>query len=147
MKSIFDEAAYLEIKDRLSALSPDSPRKWGKMTAAQMVWHCQVPVKLAVDNKKYRVRGNPLVRWLFKSALYNDRPWRKSLPTAKIAKATEDKDFLTEHAKLLHLLEELYKVRTREVWNPHPLFGTFSRQQWGQMQYKHLDHHLRQFGH
>ena len=44
------------------------------------------------------------------------------------------------------LIESFYNLKDRNEWNPHPMFGKFTKQQWGQMQYKHLDHHLRQFG-
>lgn len=146
MKSIFDKAAYQEVIERLASLEDGSKGLWGKMSVGQMVWHCQVPVRLAIENKKSRVGGNPIVRWFFKKALYNDTPWRKNLPTLPIARATEEKDFISEREKLLGMLAELYNARDRKDWNPHPLFGSFTAEQWGQMQYKHLDHHLRQFG-
>ncbi|NQZ42953.1 MAG: DUF1569 domain-containing protein [Flavobacteriaceae bacterium] len=146
MKSIFDTQHHGEIMTRLEQLQPDSPRQWGKMTAAQMVWHCQFPLKLAIKNEPHKVKGNPLVRWLFKKSMYNDKPWRKNLPTAPGLVAKEEKDFKVELPKLKALIDECHGVKNREEWNPHPLFGTFTREQWGQMQYKHLDHHLRQFG-
>ena len=30
--------------------------------------------------------------------------------------------------------------------NVHPFFGTLTGKQWGETQYKHVDHHFRQFG-
>ena len=146
MKSIFDEKIYIEIVSRVNNLKGNTKGQWGKMTIAQMVWHCQVPLKVAIKNKKTAKKGNPLIRWFFKKSLYNDKPWRKNLPTSSFAKAKEDKDFDTEFETLQKLIQEVYKLRDRKEWNPHPLFGSFTPQQWGQMQYKHLDHHLRQFG-
>jgi hypothetical protein len=146
MKSLFDKAAYNEVCERLDKLSEDSSPLWGRMTAGQMVWHCQFPLKLAIKNKKTEQNPNPLLRWFFKRSLYSDKPWRKNLPTVRQAKAVEPKDFAEEYPKLLQLIEEVHNLRERENWNPHPMFGTFTKQQWGQMQYKHLDHHLRQFG-
>ncbi len=146
MKSIFDDKVYNEIVLRVNNLNTNSKGQWGKMTIAQMVWHCQIPLKVAIKNKKTNKKGNLLIRWFFKKSLYNDKPWRKNLPTSSFAKAKEDKDFNTEFETLQKLIHEIYNVRDRKEWNPHPLFGTFTPQQWGQMQYKHLDHHLRQFG-
>ena len=146
MKSLFDKEAYEEIMKRIDALSPDSQRLWGKMSVGQMVWHCQFPLKIAIKNEDKGVRGNPLVRWFFKKSLYSDKPWRKNLPTAPGLRATEEKDFKTEVEKLKELVMQCHEVRDRKEWNPHPLFGRFTPQQWGQLQYKHLDHHLRQFG-
>lgn len=87
-----------------------------------------------------------MIRLLFKKSLYNDKPWRKNLPTVKAAKTTEDKDFDQEYATLSKMIEELYQLKNREHWNPHPIFGEFTPEQWGKLQYKHLDHHLTQFG-
>lgn len=146
MKSLFNESTRDEILDRLEKLTFDSNGLWGKMSVGQMAWHCQYPLKLAVENKDYGVRGNPLVRWFFKKSLYNDKLWRKGLPTAPNLVAKEEKDFQTEMTKLKQLVKDCHEVKTRTHWNPHPLFGKLTHDQWGKMEYKHLDHHLRQFG-
>ncbi|WP_347374194.1 DUF1569 domain-containing protein [Aequorivita sp. Q41] len=67
------------------------------------------------------------------------------MPTASIMREEEPRDFKVEKINLLSLLKELESQKEREQWAPHPLFGKFTPQQWGQMQYKHLDHHLKQF--
>ena len=146
MKSLFDAGAYQEILDRLGTLDEHATPLWGKMTVGQMVWHCQVPLKVAITNRETEVKWNPLLQWLFKKSLYNERPWRKNLPTSPLARAGEPKDFQTELPVLLGLVHEFHRLKQREQWNAHPLFGSFSPLQWGQLQYKHLDHHLRQFG-
>ena len=66
--------------------------------------------------------------------------------TAKAFKTKESKDFTSERDQLITLLNELHEQREKTDWAPHPSFGTFTKDQWGKMQYKHLDHHLRQFG-
>jgi len=146
MKSLFEAEAYQEIMDRINTLTPESQRKWGKMSVGQMAWHCQFPLKIAVKNEDRGVSGNPLVRWFFKKSLYNDKLWRKGLPTAPNLVAREEKSFEEEMPKLKQLVKDCHEVGDRQTWNPHPLFGKMTRQQWGQMEYKHLDHHLRQFG-
>ncbi len=146
MKSIFDEKTYQEILERMDKLSPESERKWGRMTVAQMLWHCQFPLRLAIKNKATSRKSNPLIRLLFKKSLYNDKPWRKNLPTVPVAKAREEKDFSEELIKLKEMVSELHKLKDRKDWNPHPIFGAFTPDQWGKLEYKHLDHHLRQFG-
>ncbi len=146
MKSIFEEETYNEIITRVNKLNENSIPKWGKMTVAQMVWHCQIPLKVAIKNKATNKKGNLLIHWFFKKSLFNDKPWRKNLPTSSFARAKEEKDFNSEFVTLQKLIHDVYGVRSRKEWNPHPLFGTFTPQQWGQMQYKHLDHHLHQFG-
>lgn len=145
MKSIFDEATKNELIERIGLLTETSERQWGKMTVGQMVWHCQYPLKVAIENKKAG-NGNLLVRLFFKKSMYNDKPWRKNLPTSPQLKTTEDKNLKIEAEKLKQFTIQTHDLKTRNDWNPHPLFGKLTKEEWGKMQYKHLDHHLTQFG-
>lgn len=146
MKSLLTDEGYKEITARLSKLNEDSERQWGKMTVGQMAWHCQYPLKLAIENKENTSKGNWFIKTFFKKSLYNDKPWRKNLPTAPQLKAKEPKDFAQESVKLKNLVDAFAALKTRDNWYPHPAFGPFTKEQWGQLQYKHLDHHLKQFG-
>ena len=146
MKSLFESATYAEILERVNALEEGIKPQWGKMTVGQMVWHCQVPLKVGIDNKVYSKKANPLIRLLFRKSMYSDKPWRKNLPTSPVAKARDPKDFKSELPILRELVKEFHTLKDRKDWNPHPIFGELTAEQWGQMQYKHLDHHLTQFG-
>lgn len=146
MQSIFEESAYNDIKDRLSKLDENASAKWGKMNVGQMAWHCQGPFNILLGKNNYGMKPNWLVKLLFKKSLYNDKPWKKGLPTAKFLKTGDTKDFVKEKNQLEALIDEAFKHRDKSEWDPHPSFGYFTAQQWGQMQYKHLDHHFKQFG-
>ncbi|MEP3373266.1 MAG: DUF1569 domain-containing protein [Maribacter dokdonensis] len=146
MKSLLTKEAYEEINQRIDLLTQNSEKVWGKMSVGQMCWHCQYPLQLAIKNKPNNSKGNWFIKTFFKKSLYSDKPWRKNMPTAPQLKAKEDKDFETEHKLLKKLVSDFYAVRDREEWHPHPAFGAFTKEQWGQVQYKHLDHHLKQFG-
>ena len=143
MKSIFDSEVKEELKNRIQNLKPDSERKWGKMDAAQMLWHCQYPLKLAIKNE-YKGNGKMLMK-LFKRSLYSEKPFKKGLPTAKFLIATEPKNFIKEQTEILDLIDQTHELKTRTEWSPHPLFGKFTHEQWGVLEFKHLDHHLKQF--
>ncbi len=146
MQSLLNDAGHAEIIDRLDKLNENSERLWGKMTVGQMCWHCQYPLKLAIKNKENTSKGNWFIKLFFKKSLYNDKPWRKNLPTSPQLKAREPKDFQEERNKLRALVNEFHSLKDREVWHPHPTFGSFTKEEWGQLEYKHLDHHLTQFG-
>jgi hypothetical protein len=146
MKSLLREDGHTDIKKRVDQLNENSTRLWGKMTVGQMCWHCTYPLKMAIENKPNTSNGNWFIKTFFKKSMFSDKPYRKNLPTAPQLRAAEEKDFTTEYEKLKSLVDGFYKVRDRETWYPHPMFGSFTKEQWGQMQYKHLDHHLRQFG-
>lgn len=145
MKSLFDTEALSEIKQRLNTVNANSERKWGKMNAGQMVYHCQQPLNLALGKGNFKKKFFPLA-YLFKKSLYNDRPYRQNLPTLRAFKATEDNDFSREKEILESIIDAFHAKKNQTEWEPHPIFGKFTQAQWGQMQYKHLDHHLRQFG-
>jgi len=145
MKSLFENEGYSEIKERANQLTENSERHWGKMEVGQMLYHCQQPLNVSLGKGKIKKQFFPLA-FLFKKSLYNDKPWRQSLPTAKPFKTSETKDFNREKVELQKLIDEFHERKNQTVWDPHPLFGKFTPVQWGQMQYKHLDHHFRQFG-
>ncbi|WP_204346333.1 DUF1569 domain-containing protein [Psychroserpens algicola] len=146
MKSLFQQETHEEIMNRLEQLDEAAQANWGKMNVGQMTWHCQGPLNIMLEKNDYGLKPNWFAKVFFKKSLYNDKSWRKNLPTAKFLKPKEDKDFSTEKRKLTELINEAYSHRDKTEWKPHPGFGYFTADQWGQMQYKHLDHHFRQFG-
>ncbi len=148
MKSLFTESAYAEILDRLDKLTPDSQAKWGKMDVAQMMAHCQEPIKVPLEKITLK-QPNAIMKLLFsffKKSLYDDKPWKHGLPTSKEFKIVDERDFHKEKEGLKSLIGEFYAERHKPEWPPHPFCGHFTTEQWGKMQYKHLDHHFRQFG-
>lgn len=146
MKNLFEESVYKEIRERLNNLNENSERQWGKMTHGQMMHHCQGPFNIMLGKNDYGMKPNWLAKVFFKKSLYNDKLWRKNLPTASFLKETEPRNFQVEKKNLEGLLDEFNSQRDRDHWPEHPGFGYFTKEQYGQMQYKHLDHHLRQFG-
>ncbi|MBT8310620.1 MAG: DUF1569 domain-containing protein [Flavobacteriaceae bacterium] len=147
MKSIFDENTFKEVEERINKLDENTKAQWGKMSVGQMAWHCQGPLNIMLGKNHYGMtKPNWFAILFFKKSLYNDKPWRKGLPTAKFLKAAEEKDFKSEKVALLELLSEVGDQLDKENWGKHPGFGYFTDDQWGRMQYKHLNHHLRQFG-
>nr|WP_297785079.1 DUF1569 domain-containing protein [uncultured Allomuricauda sp.] len=148
MKSLFNKEAHEEILARINQLSESSEREWGKMQVGQMLHHCQYPLKISLGRYNPNNKPNLMLKLagkLFKKSLYNDKLWRKGLPTAKGLKVVDDKNIHEEREVLIGLINDFHQEKDKKEWDPHPVFGTFTPEQWGQMQYKHLDHHLRQF--
>ena len=146
MKSFFNSGVYDEIISRVNQLNEDTPALWGRMNPAQMMHHCQMPLHIILEKNDYGVKPNWLINLLFKKSMYSDKLWRKNMPTAKGFAVKGDHDFNNEKEELLNLLTELNRHKNRTEWQDHPAFGKLTKDQWGKMQYKHLDHHLRQFG-
>jgi len=148
MKNLFDPTVYNEVKTRLGSLHPHSARQWGKMDIAQMMAHCKATFMVPLSKKKLpRSFLGRLLGWMIKSKLYNDVPWKKNLPTAADFVIKDVRDFDKERNELTGLVDAFYKAGPDGISKyPHPFFGSFTPEQWGQSMYKHLDHHLQQFG-
>ena len=78
--------------------------------------------------------------------MYNDRLWKHNLQTPKQFLVTDPMVFALEKDNLVALIYEFAPLKDKTNWPIHPFFGNFTTEQRGQIQYKHLDHHLRQFG-
>ncbi|OIQ21555.1 DUF1569 domain-containing protein [Lacinutrix sp. MedPE-SW] len=146
MESIFNTQTVNSIFNRIDKIDKNTQAIWGKMDAAQMFYHCQGPLNIMLQKKDYGLKPNWLMKILIKKSLYSDAPYRKNLPTIPAFKIVEPKDFKTEKKALVELVKELYTQKGKESWEPHPVFGYYTNEQWAKMQYKHLDHHLKQFG-
>ena len=148
MQSLFESKSNKEILDRINKLDENSQAKWGKMDVAQMLAHCSEPVKVPLEKLTLK-KPNLIMKVLFsffKDSLYNDKPWKHGLPTSKEYKIIDSKVFLEEKNNLIGLINELYSKKEQTNWPKHPFCGQLTSEQWGKMQYKHLDYHLNQFG-
>ncbi len=146
IKNLFDPTAKQEIIARINQLTPQSQRKWGKMDAGQMLAHVQVPMGVALGTNT--VKGNWLMKLilpLFKKKLYDETPWKQGLPTDKTFIMTGvEKNFDAEKNQLLDKINQFTEVNM--VNEKHPVFGKLTKEQWSKATWKHLDHHLKQFG-
>lgn len=148
MKTLFDERINIEIVNRVEKITSKTVPLWGKMTAGQMLAHCSVGLESALGDKKQKrtIAGLLFGKFAKKSAL-GEKPFSKGLPTDKTFIMTEDKNTDFEKANLVILINRFTKAGTEGMSkHPHPFFGKMTPEEWGILQYKHLDHHLRQFG-
>lgn len=146
--SLFEPAGLTTMLARLDSLRADSPRQWGKMTVAQMLAHCQQPLRVALGELPLK---RSLIGILFgrlaKKKLLSPTPWKPGMPTAPEFKITDARDFAKEKAALRALVERFGKGGpTALTRQPHPFFGPLTIVEWQALQCRHLDHHMRQFG-
>ena len=145
VKSLFDPAVKQDIINRINKLTPATKALWGTMNVEQMLAHLQLPVSLAYG--KHTLKGSfilKLIGPLFKSVLYNDKPYKHGLPTDKSYIITESKNFEQERDKLIKLLDQFTEANISD--DKHVVFGKLTKEQWSKATWKHLDHHLQQFG-
>ena len=136
------------VESRIKALKADSKPQWGTMDVAQTMAHCQQPLRVAIGQLRLK---RSLIGILFggmaKKKLLADAPWSKSMPTAPEFKVAGKKDFESERRTLLDLVRRFGEGGAASLTQqPHPFFGPLTPEQWDTLQWKHLDHHLRQFG-
>ena len=148
MQSLFDKPVLQEVSHRLQLLQKNAQPQWGKMNVSQMLAHCNKAFAVPLSERPLpRMWLGYLVGWMVKTSLYNDNPWKKNLPTASSFVVKDERDFDEEKNRLQELINEFYsKGPDKAGLYPHPMFGKFTDTQWGQAMYKHLDHHLSQFG-
>ncbi len=147
MASVFDRAVRDGLKRRVGQLHPDTQRKWGLMDAAAMQVHVIAGMKMALGTlrvePKKSLLGNAVVRWM---VIHSPIPWPKGTPTAKELINLPSVDFVAEQEELVHLINSASARGQTDGWPAHPMFGQMSERDWGVLIWRHLDHHLRQFG-
>ena len=148
MKNLFDKEVYEEIISRLNSLKSQSQRQWGKMDVAQMLAHCKEAFKVPLSDKPLkRTFIGFLLGGMIKHKLHNDSPWKQNLPTAPQCIIKDSRNFEKEKNELLLLINKFHTGNPAAIEKiVHPMFGKFTGEQWGKAMYKHLDHHLIQFG-
>ena len=148
MKDLLDKQAYDELIDRINKLQPDSQRLWGKMDVAQMLAHCSAAMEVAVGNKfPPRIFIGRILAPFFKKAFFGPQPFKKNSPTDKSFLVIDRRNFEKEKARLLSLLHQFHAGGEEKVTrHPHSFFGKLTPKQWSIGMYKHMDHHLKQFG-
>jgi hypothetical protein len=149
MKNLFDQARVSELAERLEQLRPDSHRLWGKMTAPQALAHCAVAMEWAVgDAHPPRMLIGRLIGGLAKrKTMRNDDPFPRNSPTAPTLLISDERDLAVERARLRRLIERFAAAGPEGCsTHPHSFFGQLTPDEWAVLMYKHVDHHLRQFG-
>ncbi|HUL34338.1 MAG TPA: DUF1569 domain-containing protein [Candidatus Eisenbacteria bacterium] len=149
MKNLFDAATANEVKLRIEKLGPKSQRQWGKMNAAQAMAHCATTMEWAVgDNNPPRMFIGRLIGPLAKSKVLNgDEPMAKNTPTAKSLVVNDERELSKECQRLSALVDRFASGGPQRCTkHPHTFFGPLKPDEWAALMYKHLDHHLRQFG-
>ena len=150
MKTLSDPAARAEILERLARVTPDSPRRWGRMTARQMICHLSDAFRGVLGEMTLQPVPTLVPRGFFKwVALNMPFHWPHGVKTVPEADQEIGGTPPTEFAADRQTLTALF---ARFVGDPgaisprHPIFGAMSEMDWMRWGYLHMDHHLRQFG-
>ncbi len=148
MENLFDGGDRDGLLARLVALDPSSARRWGRMTPAQMLAHCASAFDYPLGQKS---RPQPLlgriVTPFLKARVLGPAPFGRNGPTAPDLVVADGREFEPERQRLVASVVDFCEAGRGGVNNRrHPFFGPLTGDEWGRLMFKHLDHHLRQFG-
>lgn len=135
-----------EIRRRIAQLQPSMTPRWGRMTVDQMLHHVNLALAEALGEHTAppSIRGIPEA--LLRFAII-ELPWGKGAPTRPDIKIPEGEryDFAAEQERCLSLLDRFLAKPMNEPW-PRAANFSMTGRHWSKLQYKHLNHHLQQFG-
>jgi Protein of unknown function (DUF1569) len=149
MKNVFNENDKNQIIERINLLNPESKGLWGKMNVAQMLAHCNVTYEMVYTDKhpKPNFLVKKMLQWFVKNKVVTETPYSKNGQTAPAFIIKDEKKFNEEKQRLVDFI-----IQTQTLGAAHfdgkesHSFGNLSATEWNNMFYKHLDHHLSQFG-
>lgn len=150
LPNIFDKEVSLQLISRIQKLTSGTQPKWGKMSVSQMLAHCNVSYEYVYEPEKYKpvpVIMKFIIKLFVKKSVVSEKPYKHNSQTAPDFKITSDKNFAEEQTRLINFIEKTSSngVAYFNGKESHS-FGKLTAIEWNNMFYKHLDHHLSQFG-
>jgi hypothetical protein len=149
MKTLQNVRDRREVVDRLAKVRPEAQRRWGRMTAHQMVCHLSDSLRSALGEKYVSPSNSRFERMILKPlALWVPVPWPHGVKTRpemdQQQGGTSPVDFASDLDELRTLFQRF--CAQEGEFGPHAMFGQMSRAERMRHGYLHFDHHLRQFG-
>jgi len=145
-----DNHSTTELIQRFEQLQADASPLWGKMNPTEMLAHCTAAIKMAFGEIPAKLRFSPLKASIARLLFIEWFPFPKDAPTTPEMhpkkKLKQSESFPEEKQTLINHLNRMNNTPAEFSFGMHPLFREMNRKQWGKLIYKHLDHHLRQFG-
>lgn len=149
LPNIFQTSVAEEIISRINKLTPETKALWGKMNVAQMLAHCNVTYEMIYENKHPKPGAflKVILKLMVKPIVTNEKPYKKSSQTAPAFIITDERIFNAEKARLIGFIKQVQAEGPDSFNGKESLsFGKLSTTEWNNMFFKHLNHHLSQFG-
>jgi len=127
--------------------------KWGKMDFQQMLEHVADFFQVSTQKQHYPFVSPPEHMPKLKEFLMSDKPFRENTkaPTSIIGEEPLPHRYASVDEAMQEVIAEvnyffqLY-ANEPEMTAVHPVFGELNYEEWVRLHYKHVTHHLRQFG-
>ena len=149
LPNIYTKEVSDVIISRINHLHAETAPKWGKMNAVQMLAHCCVTYEMVYETK--HPKPNAFLRFILKATVkktvVNETPYAHNSRTAPAFVVANQREFEKEKKRLIDYINQTQHHGSAYFEGRESLsFGVLSAAEWNNMFYKHLDHHLRQFG-
>lgn len=136
---------------RLEAITPESPKRWGKMDPAALFQHLRIAVECSLGFREdIPDKSIPAFRRLLRYLAFDLFPdWPGGIiPTAPGFVPRQTQNMEAERHQLIAALDAFLEevARNPEEQRPHPLLGSQPLLYWRHIHGAHFCHHLRQFG-
>jgi hypothetical protein len=149
LPNIFTKEVSDSIILRINNLTPTTTPKWGQMNVSQMLAHCNVTYEMVYENnhKKPNAFMKFILKLLVKPKVVGESGYEQNSRTAPQFIVSDSKDFEAEKKRLIDFINKTQQLGENhfEGKESHS-FGALNKTEWSNMFYKHLDHHLTQFG-
>jgi hypothetical protein len=149
LPDIFSKPVAGQVIDRINKLTPATKPGWGKMNVDQMLAHCNVTYEMVYDTVHPKPGGfmKLILKLMVRNKVVNEAPYPKNNQTAPQFIIKGSRDFAKEKERLIAYISKTQELGKEHFEGKESLsFGPLSTAQWNNMFYKHLDHHLAQFG-
>jgi hypothetical protein len=151
MKTVAQAAVLQSLIERLGRIRPESQRRWGTLTAHEMLCHLGDAAEMCLRDRPRKkpvpLRRRRLMKWL---ALYAPFPWPRGYPTNPEfdpkREGTRPSQFAVDLKRAIAGVQGIATAQPETLEPAHGVFGTMSLEDWQRWAFKHTDHHLRQFG-
>jgi hypothetical protein len=147
MSTLADASVRAALRDRLVCLTPSASRQWGRMTPHQMVCHLTDAFRMADGSRTPKQIDNIFTRNVVRFiALHTSLPWPKGVKTLPEADQEKAGTPPVEWQKDFEELVRIFDAFAGRESHPHPLFGPLRESEWNVWAFRHVNHHLTQFG-
>lgn len=147
-KNILDTEAAHAICTRVKNLNENTKAHWGKMNPTEMLAHCNSCNRQLFEEGNSGKKTTVKQYFLRLLALYIAPNFKRNLSSEarhNVKGKVDPSRFKTEQQAFIETILK-FPLKAKQLTLHHPAFGNISTNQWGIAVYKHMDHHLRQFG-
>ena len=146
MKSLWNASDQRALQERVCRLTSGHAAQWGRFTAGQMVAHLSDSLRMASSELPVASRRLPIRYPPLKQLIIYWLPFPKNAPTAPELLVRAPGDFSADRAELERRIAAVARAGPSVLSREHPAFGAMNGRRWGVLIYRHIDHHLSQFG-